>query len=45
MAFAGTNVSPYEKMAPQERDKHFVNVIHKGLTVPIDKILRKSGSG
>ena len=28
----------------QERDKHFVK-IHKGLTVPIDKILRKRGSG
>ena len=43
--FAGANVSPYEKMASPERDKHFVKVIHKGLTVPIDQILRKRGSG
>ena len=47
----GTSRVPYEKMASPERDKHFVNVIHKGLTVPIDKILRtrrvlrKRGSG
>ena len=43
MAFAGTNVSPYEKMAPQERDKHFVNVIHKGLTVPIETVSKMLG--
>ena len=41
----GTNVSPYEKMASPKRDNHFVSVIHKGLLVPIDKILRKRGSG
>jgi hypothetical protein len=41
----GTSHVPYGRMASQERDKYFVNIIHKGLTVPIDKILRKKGSG
>jgi hypothetical protein len=41
----GTSRVLYEKMASPERDKHFVNVIHKDLTLPIDKILRKRSSG
>jgi hypothetical protein len=32
-------------MASPERDEHFVSVIDKDLTIPIDKILRKRGSG
>jgi|GEM_PF-2244335 len=39
------SITPYEMMASPEREKHFVNVIHKVLTLPIDKILRKRGSG
>ena len=35
----------HNNITPPERDEHFVNVIHKDLTVPIDKILRKRGSG
>ena len=37
----GTSHIPYNNIAPQELDKHFVKVIDKGLTVPIDQILRK----
>ena len=40
-----TILQPPQYTASAERDEHFVNVIHKGLTLPIDKILRKRGSG
>ena len=46
MASPGRTVYvPHNNITPPERDEHFVNVIHKDLTVPIDKILRKRGSG
>jgi hypothetical protein len=41
----GTSHVPYNNITPPELDKHFVNVIHKDLTLPIDKILRKRRSG
>jgi hypothetical protein len=34
-----------QQHTPPEREKNFVNVLRKDLTLPIEKILRKRGSG